>query len=48
LFFALLVEDYERVITHYIQQSEYLKALKIMARQSSSRKQVDETKEIFY
>lgn len=38
LHFAMLTEDFERVITHHIQQGKYSLALQAMTRQTSSRK----------
>ena len=33
LFYAILVEDFERVISYHIQQGDYKKALEVMAKQ---------------
>jgi len=40
LYFAILIEDYERVITYHLQQNDYKEALSVMSKQTS--------KEIYY
>jgi hypothetical protein len=35
LFYATVIEDWERVISYYIQEEDYIKALQVMMKQVS-------------